>query len=80
MTAESALMGVPTISYDAVPNIIENFLVKKGLVKRETNPKKISNYIKRIFESPNNTHQKRAQKIVKQMDDPIQTLVKVMKD
>ena len=80
MTAESALMGVPTISYDAVSNIIENFLVKKGLVKRETNPKKSSNYIKRIFESPNNTHQKRAQKIVKQMDDPIQTLVKVMKD
>lgn len=80
MTAESALMGVPTISYDAVPNIIENFLVKKGLVKRETNPKRISNYIKRIFESPNNTHQKRAQKIVKQMDDPIQTLVKVMKE
>ena len=80
MTAESALMGVPTISYDAVPNIIENFLVKKGLVKRETNPKKISNYIKRVFESSNNTHQKKARKTVKQMDDPIQTLVKVMKD
>ena len=29
MTAESALMGIPTISYNAVPNIIENFLVKK---------------------------------------------------
>ncbi len=28
MTAESALMGVPTISYNAVPNIVENFLVK----------------------------------------------------
>jgi len=24
MTAESALMGIPTISYNAVPNIIEN--------------------------------------------------------
>ncbi len=30
MTAESALMGIPTISYNAVPNIIENFLVKKN--------------------------------------------------
>jgi Uncharacterized protein conserved in archaea len=40
MTAESALMGVPTISYNAVPNIVENFLVKKHLVKRETNPNK----------------------------------------
>ena len=36
MTAESALMGIPTISYNAVPNLIENFLVKKSLVKRET--------------------------------------------
>ena len=41
MTAESALMGIPTISYNAVPNIVENFLVKKYLVKRETNPVKI---------------------------------------
>ena len=47
MTAESALMGIPTISYNAVPNIIENFLVKKGLVKRETNPKKVSRQIGR---------------------------------
>ena len=37
MTAESALMGIPTISYNAVPNIIEEFLVKKQLVRRETN-------------------------------------------
>jgi predicted glycosyltransferase len=27
MTAESALMGVPTISYNAIPNIIEKFLL-----------------------------------------------------
>ena len=51
MTAESALMGVPTISYNAVPNIIEDFLVKKGLVKRETNPKKVSSQITKFFES-----------------------------
>jgi Protein of unknown function (DUF354). len=35
MTAESALMGVPTISYNAVPNIVENFLVKKHLSEKE---------------------------------------------
>jgi len=33
MTAEAALMGVPTISYDAVPNYIEQYLVKNGLIK-----------------------------------------------
>ena len=80
MTAESALMGVPTISYNAVPNIVEKFLVKKNLVKRETNPNKISNHIKKIFERKNNTNQKIAKKIVKEMEDPIEKLIKIIKN
>ena len=80
MTAESALMGIPTISYNAVPNIVENFLVKKYLVKRETNPSKISNYIKKIFERKNNTNQEIAKKIVKEMEDPIEKLIKIIKN
>jgi len=80
MTAESALMGIPTISYNAVPNIIENFLVKKHLAKRETNPNKISNHIKKIFGSSNNMNQKRAKIIVGQMEDPIQKLIKAIKE
>ena len=62
MTAESALMGVPTISYNAVPNIVEKFLVKKYLVKRETNPSKISNHIKKIFELNNQSKPKKSRK------------------
>ena len=80
MTAESALMGVPTVSYNAVPNIVENFLVKKYLVKRETNPNKISNHIKKIFELKNKQNQKRAEKIVKEMEDPIEKLIKIIKN
>ena len=80
MTAESALMGIPTISYNAVPNIIENFLVKKSLVKRETNPKRVSNEIKRIFRIKRDQNQKRAKKVVKQMEDPIEKLVKIIKN
>ncbi len=80
MTAESALMGIPTISYNAVSNIIENFLVKNHLVKRETNPKLISNQINKIFESSNKVSQKRAKKIVNQMEDPIQKLIKITSD
>ena len=80
MTAESALMGIPTISYNAVPNIIENFLVKKSLVKRETSPKKVSNEIKRIFARKNDQNQKRAKKVVKQMEDPIEKLIKIIKN
>jgi len=80
MTAESALIGVPTISYNAVPNFIENFLVKKYLVKRETNPNKISNYIQRVFQLKSNPNQKRAKRIVGNMEDPIQKLIKVIKE
>ena len=80
MTAESALMGIPTISYNAVPNIVENFLVKKHLVKRETNPSKISNHIKKIFERKNNANQEIAKKIVKEMEDPIEKLIKIIKN
>ncbi len=80
MTAESSLMGIPTISYNAVPNIIEKFLVKEKVVKRETNPEKISNHIKKILESSNNENQKRAKKIIKQMDDPIQKLIEEIKE
>ncbi len=79
MTAESALLGIPTISYNAVPNIIENYLVKKHLVKRETNPSKISNHINKIFTSSNKEHEKRVKKIVSKMEDPIKKLVKELK-
>jgi len=80
MTAESALMGIPTISYNAVPNIIEDFLVKKYLIKRETNPERISNYIKKEIRSKKKPRQRRAKRIVGNMEDPIQKLIKVMKE
>ena len=80
MTAESALIGIPTISYNAVPNMIENFLVKKSLIKRETNPNKISNEINKIFKSSNKESQKKARRIVKQMEDPIQKLIKIINE
>ncbi len=78
MTAESALMGIPTISYNAVPNIIENFLLEKHLIKRETNPTKISDQIKKIFKSSDKDSQKKARKIVKEMEDPVQKLITII--
>jgi len=80
MTAESALMGIPTISYNAVPNIIEDFLVKKYLIKRETNPNRISKYIKKKIQSKKSSNQKRAKRIVGKMEDPIQKLIKIIKE
>ncbi|AFS79967.1 hypothetical protein NKOR_00215 [Candidatus Nitrosopumilus koreensis AR1] len=80
MTAESALMGIPTISYNAVPNIIENFLVRKQLIKRETNPEKVSNQITKFFESTKQSNQLKAEKILNQMEDPVKKLISVIKD
>ena len=79
MTAESALLGIPTISYNAIPNIIESYLVKKKLVIRETNPKQIVSSIKKILKSSNLEIKKKSKKILNSMEDPYLTLVKTMK-
>lgn len=79
MTAESALLGIPTISYNAVPNIVEKYLVKNNLVKRETNPKKITKIIKKFLESSDDNSKKRARKISSSMEDPIQKLMQIIK-
>ena len=79
MTAESALLGIPTISYNAVPNIIEAYLVKKKLVRREINPKRVVNSIEKILEHPNLEIKKRSKKILNSMEDPYPILVKTMK-
>ena len=79
MTAESALLGIPTISYNAVPNIIETYLVKKKLVKRETNPKQVVSSIEKILKSSNVEIKKRSKKMLNSMEDPYHTLVKTIK-
>ena len=79
MTAESAQLGIPTISYNAVPNIIESYLVRKKLVIRETNPKRVATSIRNILESSNLETKKRAKKIWGSMEDPYPILVKTMR-
>jgi predicted glycosyltransferase len=79
MTAESALLGIPTISYNAIPNIIESYLVRKKLVVRETNPKHIVRSIRKIFESSNLTIKKKSKKMLNSMEDPYPILVKTIK-
>ena len=79
MTAESALLGIPTISYDAVPNIIEDYLVKKKLVIREVNPKKMVSVMKKVFKSSNSRRKNRAKKMMSSMKDPYPVFLKTMK-
>ena len=79
MTAESALLSIPTISYDAVPNIIEDYLVRKKLVIREVNPKKMGSVMKKVFKSSNSRRKNRAKKMMSSMEDPYPVLLKTMK-
>ena len=79
MTAESALLGIPTISYNAIPNIIETYLVRKKLVIRKTNPKQITSSIEKILGSSNLEIKNRSKKMLNSMEDPYHTLVKTMK-
>src|SRR5579864_8865278 len=75
MTAEAALMGIPTISYDAVPNRIEKYLAGTGLVKRQKNPKIIIKLVTQILKSDNQNLRKKAKAILNSMEDPISKLL-----
>jgi hypothetical protein len=81
MTAESGLLGIPTISLNAVPNRIEDFLVKKRIIVRSENPDRIS---REIYQSLNNLQiikkkKEKAKKLVTSFEDPYQVLLKTMK-
>lgn len=79
MTAESALLGVPTISYNAVPNIIEQYVVKNKLAARETDPKRVARTARKFLASPRKDFSSRAKKILKSMEDPYKKLLPVLK-
>ena len=81
MTAESGLLGIPTISLNAVPNKIEDFLVKKKIIVRSENPDRIS---KEIYQALNdvriiNNRKKNAKKLVSSFEDPYQILLKTIR-
>ena len=81
MTAEAGLLGIPTISLNAVPNRIENFLVKKRIIVRSENPDRIT---REVNQSLNNIQilkkrKENARKLVATFEDPYQILLKTIK-
>ncbi|MEK6965222.1 MAG: DUF354 domain-containing protein [Thermoproteota archaeon] len=78
MTAEAALLGIPTISYNAVPNFIEKYLVRKKLVVRENSPVHMISIIKGFLSGVDKKTKLKAKKTLTQMEDPYQKLVKVI--
>jgi len=78
MTAESALRGIPTISYNAVPNLIENYLVRKKIVKRISNIENLDKIIVKMLNENSDKVKKLAFKELKSMDNPIEKLESVL--
>ncbi len=78
MTAESALLGVPTISYNAVPNLVEEYLIKKKVVSREENPVKIARLANKILMDDKGAYLRKSRELTRQMKDPYPVLVKTM--
>ena len=78
MTVESALMGVPTISYRPIPNVIDDYLVRRRLAIRGTGPGAISGHIARILRNPGGAWRRRAERIVAGMEDPFDVFERVI--
>ena len=81
MTAEAGLLGIPTISLNAVPNRIEDFLVRRRIIVRNENPDGIS---REIYQSLNNSQiiKKRKQntkKLIASFEDPYQVLLRTIR-
>jgi len=83
MSAEAALLGVPTIScYPGEPFWVEKYLVKQGMVYRITDAEEASKKVLDILdrqEHYGNLHRKIAQRVKLKMEDPLEVIVSNLK-
>ena len=78
MTSEAALLGVPTISFDAVPNHYERYIVRTRLAVRARGARAIGVAAKRLLASPRAAHEARAARARSSMVDPYDVLATAM--
>ena len=78
MSAEAALLGTPTIScFPGESYIIEQYLIEKGLIERETN---FETLVKKVHKTLENSdairkeNEEKVKKIVSDYDDPIKII------
>jgi len=78
MTAEAALLGVPSIScYPGETTCVESFLIEKGLVEKISDPAEIARGVAEILgnlPSVRSSQEKRAYSVLARMDDPIEVI------
>jgi len=79
MTAEAALMGIPTITcYPGEPTFVERYLIRKKLSYREIDPKKVAEKIVQILdrlEAFRKKSQERAKTVTSKMEDPLEVII-----
>jgi len=78
MSVEAALLGVPTFScYPGEPFIIEKYLIKKGLLIRETTPEKAAEKILDQLGNISSARKKQAEKawkLTEKFEDPVEII------
>jgi len=82
MTAEAALLGVPSISfYPSSRTYVESYLVRLGLVARIEGVQAIVKHAIHILSDPcyGKASRARSKKIVSRMEDPIAVIEKHLK-
>ena len=80
MTAESALLGKPTISISPIKFYVDDYLLKMGLIHKVVNSSQI---LKLLLHMQNDNKFKsiqknRANRILNQMEDPVLKLIKIV--
>jgi predicted glycosyltransferase len=79
MSAEAAILGVPTIScYPGEPTLIELFLIEKGLNIRETNPKSLVERVSELLDNLNKyqmDQKERARQLINNFEDPVKFII-----
>jgi len=82
MTAEAALLGVPTFScYPDKPYLIEKYLIHKGLVVREANCARVRPKVLKTLdniEAARQSQEMKARRLTSSFEDPVEVIVKAI--
>ena len=74
MTAEAVLRGVPAISYEAVPNLDEVYLVEQDLLVRARDAGGVVETATRLLDADPQPYRDNARMLLSKMEDPYSTL------
>jgi predicted glycosyltransferase len=78
MNAEAALLGIPTIScFPMELTYVEKFLIKKGLMEKILDQRKISLKVIKILKEKTliEKNKKKAKELLEKMEDPLQRII-----